>query len=289
VTNEQSGSSPLVSIGVFLYNEERFLRDTLQSLLAQDYPNIEFIVSDNCSTDSTAEICEDLLSGDPRATFERLDENIGAAANSIRVLHLAVGEYFMWASGHDLWAPGYVSACVAELEAHPEAALAYGPSDWIDKAGAQSAKESGIYDTRGMDALIRLFFAFWGNLHPVLGVIRTRCLKELPEIRACAGSDQIVLAELALAGEFIFVPGAAWIRRSPRDPETHKQRIERYTSAEFGLARSWIDRKLPLLRLPLAIARAVYRSELRFSRKLAAILALLPAFLVRYLAAKDAA
>lgn len=287
--NEQSDSSPLVSIGVFLYNEERFLRETLQSLLVQDYPNIEFIVSDNCSTDRTAEICENLLAGDPRAMFERLDENIGAAANSIRVLQRARGEYFMWASGHDLWAPGYVSACVAELEAHPEAALAYGPSDWIDKAGVRSAKISGTYDTRGMDALVRLFFAFWGNLHPVLGVIRTRYLKGLSRIHACAGSDQIVLAELALAGEFIFVPGATWVRRSPRDPETHKQRIERYTSTEFGLARSWIDRKLPLLRLPLEIVGAVYRSDLRLTRKLAAIVALIPAFLVRYLAAKDSA
>jgi glycosyltransferase involved in cell wall biosynthesis len=278
-----------VSIGVFLYNEERFLRETLQSLLAQDYPNIEFIVSDNCSTDGTAEICEDLLTQDPRASFERLRENIGAAANSIRVLQLSRGDYFMWASGHDLWAPGYVSACVAELEAHPQAALAYGPSDWIDQTGARSAKESGTYDTRGMDALVRLFFAFWGNLHPVLGVIRTKFLKSLPRIHACAGSDQIVLAELALAGDFIHVPGATWVRRSPRDPETHKQRIGRYTSTEFGLARSWMNRKLPLVRLPLEIIRAVYRSDLRFTRKLAATMALLPAFLVRYLAAKDSA
>lgn len=280
-------SSPLVSIGVFVYNEDKYVRNSLENLLSQDYANFELIVSDNCSTDDTSSICREFSARDKRVRYERLEKNIGSAANSIKVLERATGEYFMWASGHDRWTPRYVSSCVAALESNPGAALAYGTSDWIDKDGQSLCKQSGYYDTRGMDPALRLFFTFWGNLHPILGVIRTRYLKQIPKIHACAGTDQIVLAQLALEGAFLHVPEARWTRREPRDPETHKQKMNRYLSPEFGLAGTWLDRNIPLLRLPVEILRAVWRSPLRFIRKIAVSAALLPAFILRYLVARN--
>ena len=277
---------PLVSIGVFLYNEEQFIRETLGSLLAQDYPNLEILISDNCSTDGTDLGCREVAAGDERVRYERQERNIGAAANSVRVLERANGKYFMWASGHDLWSPNLVSTCVAALEAHPEAALAYASSSWIDELGNALYRESGWYDTRGSDAIVRFFMAFWGNLHPVLGLIRTAHLRELPRIHACVGSDQIVLAELALKGSFIHVSDATWQRRQPRAKESHRDKIRRYTSDEFGLAGSGLDRRLPLLRLPLEQMRAVARSRLRLAEKLAILVALPPTFVVRYLAGR---
>ena len=277
---------PLVSIGVFLYNEERFIRETLASLLAQDYANLEIVISDNCSTDSTDAICRQLVAGDERVRYERQERNIGAAANSVHVLERATGKYFMWASGHDLWSPNLVSRCVAALGSHPDAALAYASSSWIDDQGRPLGRESGWYDTRGADAIVRFFMAFWGNLHPVLGLIRTAYLRELPRIHACAGSDQIVLAELALKGDFIYVLDTSWQRREPRARETHRDKLKRYTSRDFGLAGSWLDRRLPLLRLPLEQMRAVGRSRLSLAEKLAILVALPPTFLVRYLAGR---
>lgn len=277
---------PLVSIGVFLHNEDRFLRESLASLQAQDYPNVEIVVSDNCSTDDTDEICRQMSESDPRINYERQEKNIGAAANSIRVLERANGKYFMWASGHDLWSPNLVSACVVSLEEHPDAALAYASSTWIDPDGQPLDKESGWYDTRGMDPMVRFFVAFWGNLHPVLGLIRTEYLKNIAKLHACVGSDQIVLAELALRGDFLHVPDASWSRREPRGKEFHKDRIKRYTSAEFGLADGWLDRRLPLLRMPLELMRAVFKSQFSVTDKLTVIIALLPSFIVRYLAGR---
>ncbi|MCH8071418.1 MAG: glycosyltransferase family 2 protein, partial [Proteobacteria bacterium] len=179
---------PLVSLGVFLRNEGRFIRESLESLRAQDYENLEIIISDNCSTDDTEAICREFGAGDDRIKFERQETNIGATANAVWVLDRASGKYFMWASGHDLWAPDLVSKCVAALDAHPGSALAYASSIWIDADGAALNRESGWYDTRGMDAIGRFFMAFWGNLHPVLGLIRTEYLRDLPKIHACVGS-----------------------------------------------------------------------------------------------------
>ena len=274
---------PLVTLGVIVYNESAFIRDTLDSLLAQDYPNLEILIADNCSTDDSGEICKAFAASDDRVRYVRHTENIGSAGNSIFVLEEAQGDYFMWAAGHDLWSPDLVSRCVAELEASPEAAIAYATSIWIDADGNPVDKEIGWYDTRGVGPIRRFFFAFWGNLHPVLGVIRTRYLHDIPKIFECVGADQILLTELVLRGDFIHVPETSWSRRQPRETETYKQRMKRYTGSEFRMSGTWIDRRMPLLRLPIEQLRSIARSDLTFLEKTAMMLALMPAFLVRYL------
>jgi len=278
--------NPLVTVGLFVYNESPFIRDSLKSLLAQDYPNFEIIIADNCSTDDSGTICQEVAGNDPRVRYVRHESNIGAAANSIYVLEAAKGNYFMWAAGHDLWSPDLISRCVAALETCPEAAIAYASSTWIDAEGNPLDREAGWYDTRGMGQMRRFFFAFWGNLHPVLGVIRAHYLRDVPKIHACIGADQILLTELSLLGDFIHVPDTSWSRRQPRAEETHKDKVRRYTGGEFQIAGSWIDRRLPLLRLPVEQLRSLLRSRLGIFEKIAMILALFPAFLVRYIAGR---
>jgi len=275
--------TPLVSIGVIVYNEERYIRDTLESLLAQDYPDLEIIVANNSSTDRSGEICEEFARRDSRIRYVQHVENIGSAGNSIHVLDASTGEYFMWAAGHDLWAPNLVTRCVEALESHPDAAIAYASSTWIDASSNALPRTAGWYDTRGLGPIRRFFFAFWGNLHPVLGVIRARYLREIPKIHTCVGADQILLTELVLRGDFIHVPGTSWSRRQPRDPETYRDRMKRYTGSEFRMSDNWIDRRMPLLRLPIEQLRSVARSDLPLFDKLVMMLALMPAFAVRYL------
>lgn len=282
--HDNDDAAPLVSVGVFLFNEERFVRESLGALLEQDYPNLEFIISDNCSTDNTAEICRELTAADERVHFVRQENNIGAAANSIQVLKQARGRYFMWASGHDLWSANLITECVKALEARPTAAIAYADSSWIGADGEALDKLSASYDTSGMNDISRFFIAFWGNMHPILGLIRMEYLQEIPKIHECAGTDQIVLAELAFMGEFLLIHSAHWSRRQPRDEETHKEKIRRYTGKEFRLAGSWIDRLFPLLRLPLELTRVVLRSQLSLVERAGILFALPTCFLVRYLA-----
>jgi glycosyltransferase involved in cell wall biosynthesis len=277
---------PLVTIGVVVYNEGRFIRETIDSLLAQDYEDLEIIFCDNCSTDESADICRAAAEADARVRYIRHEKNIGAPANSIFALGQARGDYFMWAAGHDIWAPDLISKCVTALEKNPGSAIAYGTSTWLDIEGNELDKASGWYDTRGMDPMLRFFFAFWGNAHPILGVIRTRYLRDIPRIFTCIGADQILLTELALRGDFIHVPDTSWCRRQPRAEESYAEKLRRYKSSEFGMTGSWIDRKLPLLRLPVEQTRSVLRGELGWIRKIAVLLALFPAFLVRYLAGR---
>ena len=131
--------SPLVTIGMPIYNEGRFLERALDSLLAQDYENIQILIADNASTDDTGDVASRAASADSRIKYSRTDENIGSAANFRRVADMAEGKYFMWAAGHDEWSENLISDSVATLEASESASLAFASSYWVNEAGEREA------------------------------------------------------------------------------------------------------------------------------------------------------
>ena len=84
----------LVSIGVPVFNGEKFIGKTLDSLINQTYKNIEIIISDNCSDDKTTNICKNYCKLDSRIKFFRHDEKIDVAKNFYFVLKKSKGNYF---------------------------------------------------------------------------------------------------------------------------------------------------------------------------------------------------
>ena len=98
-------TKPRVSIGLPVFNGDKYLADVLDSLLSQSYPHFELIISDNASTDKTAEICRGYINKDSRIRYIRHPENMGAAWNYNHVVGLAQGEYFKWAAHDDLYHP----------------------------------------------------------------------------------------------------------------------------------------------------------------------------------------
>lgn len=123
---------PLVSIGLPVYNGEKQLAQSLESLVGQDYPNLEIVVSDNASTDSTAEILQKFAQRDARVKVVRQERNQGAAVNFIEVLERSTGEYFMWAGCGDHWSSSYVSSLSGLLSRHQDAVLAVSLVGLID-------------------------------------------------------------------------------------------------------------------------------------------------------------
>ena len=96
---------PLVSIGMPVYNSERFIRRALDSLLTQQYENFELIISDNASTDNTSKIAQEYAVCEKRIILDANSHNSGVIKNFIKVLRLAKGKYFMWAAADDFWEP----------------------------------------------------------------------------------------------------------------------------------------------------------------------------------------
>jgi hypothetical protein len=195
--------SPLVSIGMPVYNGERHLAQALDSLLAQEYSHFELLISDNASQDRTAEICREYQARDARIRFVRQPENRGSPWNFAFVAREARGEYFLWAAHDDLWEPSFLRKCVAALEAHPEAMLCCTEIAFIDAQGAPSSYYPGYrnIDTLGMPPVERIhallslpgWFAIYGLMR--------RCV--LPRISLGLSAyawDVILLLEILLLG-----------------------------------------------------------------------------------------
>jgi len=99
---------PKLSIGMPIYNAEKFLQNRLDSLLSQTFTDFELIISDDASTDSTPHICREYIKKDKRIQYIRQEKNIGMSANFYFVLHEAKGEYFFWAAQDDVTLPGFI-------------------------------------------------------------------------------------------------------------------------------------------------------------------------------------
>jgi glycosyltransferase involved in cell wall biosynthesis len=99
---------PLVSIGLPVYNGELFLSSALDSLLAQSYKNIEIIISDNKSTDTTKKIILTYHHKDKRIKYYAQKSNTGALKNFNFVLNKAKGKYFFWAAMDDFWDKNFI-------------------------------------------------------------------------------------------------------------------------------------------------------------------------------------
>ncbi|MFM1896459.1 MAG: hypothetical protein RLZZ385_1533 [Pseudomonadota bacterium] len=274
---------PLVTIGMPIRNEAAFLTEALECLLAQDYPNVEIIISDNASSDTTADICQQFCSRHSTIRYQRQAENIGAAANFDAVLRQANGEFFLWASGHDRWQSNYLSACVARLQAHPSAVIAFGSTHWIDGEGQPHAKQTGWSDTRGLHPVARYCTVFWGNMNPIIAVIRTANLQAC-RLQSMVGLDLVILLKLALQGDFVHATDTAWYRRQFREEAAYRQKLQRYSSADYGLNRSLLGRLFPLAKLPMTLLGDVFAAAIPWSQKLMLLLILLPSLPVKYLA-----
>ena len=97
---------PRVSIGLPVYNGERYLPQALDAILSQTFEDFELIISDNASTDSTQDICKSYAANDARVKYFRNSSNIGISRNFNRVFELSSGgEYFKWCAHDDLMAP----------------------------------------------------------------------------------------------------------------------------------------------------------------------------------------
>jgi hypothetical protein len=192
-----------------LYNAERYVREALDALLAQDYENFELIISDNASTDTTESICREYAARDGRVRYHRAQSNMGAVWNFRRVFELSRGEYFMWAAFDDLRAPVYLSRCVAALEAHPDAVMCCTGVQVIDEAGREVAEAdfplgirmSGKRVEKRVRAIARSFY--WYDFY---GLMRRSVLAETRLPQPTWGFDVILMLEMSLRGEVLLVP-----------------------------------------------------------------------------------
>jgi len=227
--------SPRLSIGVPVYNGEAFLRQTLESILAQSFGEFELIISDNASTDGTAAIAREFAARDARVRYHRNETNLGLAKNYNLLFALASGEYFKWASADDLLLPGYLERCVGVLDHDPTVVLVYPKTRFVDAAGKILDIEDPGWNLMSDQPHERLRYviisAHWVN--SILGVIRSRALARTRLLPSYPGGDYCVLGELSLMGKFFEIAEPLYQRRIHPGSSSQHQREARVI-AEYG-------------------------------------------------------
>lgn len=237
-------SQPRVSIGMPVYNGEVYLKDALDSILMQTFSDFELIISDNGSTDQTAEICQAYAAKDQRIRYYRSEQNLGAGWNFNRVVELATGEFFRWACHDDICAPKLLEECVQILDAHPEVVLSYPQTLIINEHGQEVQKYFDGFDLRLAEPYKR--FSQYLNLvrsghgcHPIFGLIRLDTLQKTARMGIYPSSDLVLLGELTLYGEFFEIPQYLFLKRdhpntSVRAHRAFRNRIAWYDPTKKG-------------------------------------------------------
>lgn len=220
---------PLVSIGMPLYNEERYLRQMLDSLISQDYENFELIISDNASSDSTPQICQEYAAKDERVRYHRNETNIGASANFKKVFQLSQGDYFAWVAGHDLWHSTFLSRCLEIFLQDESVVLCHPQAMWIDTDGQPLGVIPSSVETRGLDRISRFHVVLWGlgYCSPVYGLICSKALKQANLGLEVVAPDAILLAELSLLGAFAHISEPLLYMRKMEDFGSWEKYVEK--------------------------------------------------------------
>jgi len=128
--------NPLFSVVTPSYNQGRFIRATIESVLSQDYLHLEYIIMDGGSTDETASVVKDYAS---RLTF--ISEKDRGQAHAInKGFRMARGQYLAWLNSDDLYLPGMIRAAVEGFQRNPVAGAVYGEGYLIDQKGEVSSR-----------------------------------------------------------------------------------------------------------------------------------------------------
>ena len=213
----------LVSVGLPTRNRAHLLRDALEALLNQTYKNIEYIISDNASTDGTEALLRSYALRDPRIRYIRQATDINGMENHAFVLREAKGEYFMWASDDDWWDPRFVETLVQVLEKN----IAYGVAmshyhKYFINHGDPFIKEVR-HDFTHLDhrALYRTYLRGRATTIFFFGVYRTDLLKRVFKRKApwCFNGLMLTLSEIALATRSFSVP--EFLHRQLQDARLH--------------------------------------------------------------------
>jgi glycosyltransferase involved in cell wall biosynthesis len=252
---------PPLTIGLPVFNGERFIADAVSSILAQDFTDFALVISDNASTDGTEELCREWAAGDARVTYVRHDTNRGAAWNANYLVTTTRGPFFKWAAHDDVLRPTALKRCLEALAEHPEVVLSFTRRVKIDEDGKviKPPGERSLGFT-SIDSRPHERLAAWLRLQRAciefFGVIRRPVLEQTRLHGSYLVADRVLLAELALRGPFHEVPEALFLHRD------HPGRSVYQPRADGSLAR-WFDPSntgrisFPTWRLVFEYSRAI--------------------------------
>lgn len=201
ITRGGEVSGPKVSIGLPTYNGGDRILNTLTSIFNQDYNNLEIIISDNCSTDNTEEICSSVANKYPDIVkYYRQPVNRGVTANYSFVLQQATGDYFLWIADDDTLAHGILKKYVEFLDSNPDYSLVMGQVKyWQGSKLALVEKDMNLEQSSSRLRVINYYYkVMWGAM--IYGLMKRHLAQSIP-LRNRIGDDWHFVANVAFTGK----------------------------------------------------------------------------------------
>lgn len=219
---------PIITVGIPLYNEEKYLASTIESVLNQSLKNISVIISDNCSTDRSYEIAQSYAGKDGRIRAYRHEENKGIPYNFTFALMKAETKYFIWLGAHDMMTPEYLKTGVEYLEKNENVLMVYPDAEWIDQENKFISKLEEDIQTTGLskkDALNKIINNTDSGV-AVHSIFVTEALKKIP-FGMDVGGEILIFFIMAVYGEIARLNITGLLFRVVRN-ETVTERLKRY-------------------------------------------------------------
>ena len=247
---------PTVSVGLAVRNRAEVVGRCIESILSQDFPDLELVISDNASDDGTETLVDDYAQADRRVRASVNEVNIGLHENMNRVLELSRGEFFRWISSDDWLEPSCLTECVRALRDHEDAigVTTYFTAHSADRL-TRSEEYRGEFPTspdpaRRFERMLRFFHGGDTRYDPIYGMYRRDALMRSHRLRRSEQTDWLICAELALIGPIIHIdkqlsnrtrtyPGpadrASRRRLDPVRPDELKSSVQRLHRDLLGL------------------------------------------------------
>lgn len=199
---------PKVSVHVITYNQAHFIRQTLDSVLAQDYENLEIVVADDASTDGTQLILKEYAEKWPGKFVIVLNEkNLGITGNSNAAFFACTGEFIALLGGDDLFLPGKISAQIRDFLETETVVLSYHPVEIFDSTTNETiylTNQLSREDTNSAADIIKKV----GIAGPSsIMVRRSACPVNGFDMRLRTASDWLFLIEVAMRGKVVKLDG----------------------------------------------------------------------------------
>jgi glycosyltransferase involved in cell wall biosynthesis len=274
-------TTPRVSVGLPVYNGERYVGEAIEAVLSQTFTDLELVISDNASSDGTRDICEEAARDDTRVRYYRSPENLGAAPNFNRCFALAkASKYFKWITYDDLITNDFIERCIEALESDVDVSLAFPALVHADAEGnvisGQQQGDMSLVDKepgRRAQRLIEYGLESPDIYWTLYGVMRRSALETTELHGNYIASDQVLLFQLSLTGKFVQVPEALLIHRAHPDAWTMMaDRTPKSDAVWFGGSSAGVV--LPHWTLFARHARSIARADVSLRDKATCVRAL---------------
>lgn len=199
---------PPITVGIPVYNGEKTLRKTLDSVKSQTFENFAVIISDNASADSTADICKEYVDSDNRIEYIRQEKNTGLFENFYYLLHAAQTEFFVWLAADDYWDKTFLEKTFSALASDDGLVGSMGRVKYYDAPPAKFNRNRKIkryfsYDEYPkQDGVVERvsFYLRLGRSENMYGLYRTDKLKQCEVKKQHAGCDLAVILKALTFG-----------------------------------------------------------------------------------------